>query len=40
MSSKAKEELIGFKSRRVVAFRKNLVDLTELEIKHAKVSQN
>jgi sorting nexin-5/6/32 len=36
MSAKAKEELIDFKSRRVVAFRKNMIDLAELEIKHAK----
>jgi len=37
MSSKAKEELVDFKKRRVIAFRKNLIDLTELEIKHSKV---
>lgn len=31
-------ELTGFKARRVVAFRKNLIEMAELEIKHAKVS--
>lgn len=31
-------ELVDFKSRRVADFRKNLVDLAELEIKHAQVS--
>uniref|UniRef100_A0A1B6EY91 Sorting nexin n=1 Tax=Cuerna arida TaxID=1464854 RepID=A0A1B6EY91_9HEMI len=36
MSDKGKEELVDFKTRRVAAFRKNLVDLAELEIKHAK----
>lgn len=30
-------ELTDFKTRRVAAFRKNLIELTELEIKHAKV---
>lgn len=30
-------ELVDFKTRRVTAFRKNLIELTELEIKHAKV---
>jgi len=38
MSTKAKEELVDFKKRRVAAFRKNLIELAELEIKHAKVS--
>ncbi|CAB0005762.1 unnamed protein product [Nesidiocoris tenuis] len=37
MSEKGKEELVDFKARRVAAFHKNLVDLAELEIKHAKV---
>lgn len=37
MSAKAKEELMDFKKRRVIAFKKNLIDLTELEIKHSKV---
>lgn len=36
MSEKGKEELTDFKTRRVAAFRKNLIELTELEIKHAK----
>ncbi|XP_049949297.1 sorting nexin-6 isoform X3 [Schistocerca serialis cubense] len=36
MSEKAKEELLDFKTRRVVAFRKNLMELAELELKHAK----
>ena len=30
-------ELTSFKGRRVVAFRKNLIEMAELEIKHAKV---
>ncbi|MGH0147008.1 UNVERIFIED_CONTAM: hypothetical protein FKN15_052861 [Acipenser sinensis] len=30
-------ELISFKGRRVVAFRKNLIEMAELEIKHAKL---
>lgn len=33
-------ELIDFKTRRVAAFKKNLADLAELEIKHAKVRKN
>ncbi|OTF77002.1 hypothetical protein BLA29_012651 [Euroglyphus maynei] len=36
ISKLAKQELNDFKKRRVVAFRKYLVELTELEIKHAK----
>lgn len=36
MSDKGKEELVDFKARRVAAFRKNLIDLAELEVKHAK----
>ncbi|XP_012278159.1 sorting nexin-6 isoform X2 [Orussus abietinus] len=36
MSEKGKEELTDFKTRRLAAFRKNLIELTELEIKHAK----
>nr|CAD7195718.1 unnamed protein product [Timema douglasi] len=36
MSDKAKEELMDFKTRRVAAFRKNLIDTAELELKHAK----
>lgn len=31
-------ELITFKQKRIAAFRKNLIEMTELEIKHAKVS--
>lgn len=30
-------DLTDFKTRRVVAFRKNFVELVELELKHAKV---
>ncbi|KAG8232316.1 hypothetical protein J437_LFUL009415 [Ladona fulva] len=36
MSQKGKEELSDFRARRVALFRKNLVDLAELELKHAK----
>jgi len=36
MSDKGKEELLDFKTRRVAAFKKNLIELTELEIKHTK----
>ncbi|XP_044524695.1 sorting nexin-6-like [Gracilinanus agilis] len=36
ISEFAKQELIDFKTRRVAAFRKNLVELAELELKHAK----
>lgn len=36
ISEKAKEELNDFKIRRVTMFRKNLIELTELQIKHAK----
>ena len=32
-------ELNDFKARRITHFRKNFVDLVELEVKHAKVSQ-
>ncbi|XP_028658656.1 sorting nexin-32-like [Erpetoichthys calabaricus] len=38
LSDSAKQELIDFKVRRVAAFRKNLIELTELELKHAKAS--
>ncbi|CAB0044497.1 unnamed protein product [Trichogramma brassicae] len=38
MSEKGREELVDFKQRRVTAFRKNLIDLSEFEIKHAKVN--
>lgn len=30
-------ELMDFKTRRVIAFRKHLIELAELEVKHAKV---
>ncbi|XP_017853912.1 sorting nexin-32 isoform X3 [Drosophila busckii] len=36
MSACGKEELIGFRNRRVAAFKKSLIELSELEIKHAK----
>ncbi|XP_078262663.1 sorting nexin-6 isoform X2 [Rhinoraja longicauda] len=36
LSESAKQELIDFKTRRVAAFRKNLVELAELELKHSK----
>nr|XP_033791938.1 sorting nexin-5 [Geotrypetes seraphini] len=36
LSESAKQELISFKRRKIIAFRKNLIELTELEIKHAK----
>ncbi|RWS10751.1 Sorting nexin-6-like protein [Dinothrombium tinctorium] len=36
MSKLAKQELNDYKVRRVAAFRKNFVDLVELELKHAK----
>ncbi|CAF2748166.1 unnamed protein product [Rotaria sp. Silwood2] len=36
ISEKAKDELNDFKNRRVQMFRKNLIELTELEIKHTK----
>ncbi|KAJ8250830.1 hypothetical protein COCON_G00227520 [Conger conger] len=36
LSESGKKELTSFKGRRVVAFRKNLMELAELEIKHAK----
>ncbi|XP_046849243.1 sorting nexin-6-like isoform X2 [Xenia sp. Carnegie-2017] len=36
ISDEAKKEMEDFKSRRVQQYRKNLVELTELEIKHAK----
>ncbi|KAI5742382.1 hypothetical protein M8J77_006681 [Diaphorina citri] len=40
MSDKAKEELNDFKERRVEAFKKNLMELAELEIKHAESQVN
>ncbi|XP_030627246.1 sorting nexin-5 [Chanos chanos] len=36
LSESGKKELTSFKGRRVVAFRKNLIEMAELEIKHAK----
>ncbi|XP_015903127.1 sorting nexin-6 isoform X1 [Parasteatoda tepidariorum] len=36
ISKQAKQELQDFKIRRVAAFKRNLVELAELEIKHAK----
>uniref|UniRef100_A0A8L2Q3Z7 Sorting nexin 5 n=1 Tax=Rattus norvegicus TaxID=10116 RepID=A0A8L2Q3Z7_RAT len=36
LSESAKEELINFKRKRVAAFRKNLIEMSELEIKHAR----
>ncbi|KAJ8264254.1 hypothetical protein GJAV_G00147030 [Gymnothorax javanicus] len=36
LSESGKKELTSFKGRRVVAFRKNLVETAELEIKHAR----
>uniref|UniRef100_A0A8C7QJK7 Sorting nexin n=1 Tax=Oncorhynchus mykiss TaxID=8022 RepID=A0A8C7QJK7_ONCMY len=36
LSESGKRELTSFKGRRVVAFRKNLIEMSELEIKHAK----
>ncbi|XP_052006960.1 sorting nexin-5 [Xyrauchen texanus] len=38
LSVSGKKELTSFNTRRVVAFRKNLIEMTELEIKHAKNS--
>ncbi|KAM9134210.1 sorting nexin-32 [Pangshura tecta] len=38
LSVSAKQELTDFKSRRISAFRKNLIELAELELKHAKAS--
>ncbi|VEN56953.1 unnamed protein product [Callosobruchus maculatus] len=39
ISTQAKEELLDFKTRRLHAFRKSLIELTELEIKHARTQQ-
>uniref|UniRef100_A0A2I3GQ16 Sorting nexin/Vps5-like C-terminal domain-containing protein n=1 Tax=Nomascus leucogenys TaxID=61853 RepID=A0A2I3GQ16_NOMLE len=38
LSKSAKEELINFKRKKVAAFRKNLIEMSELEIKHARNS--
>ncbi|CAG9134301.1 unnamed protein product [Plutella xylostella] len=39
LSARAREELIDFRTRRVAAFRKSLIDLAELEMKHARSQQ-
>lgn len=39
LSARAREELIDFRNRRVQAFRKSLIELAELEIKHARSQQ-
>ncbi|OWR48111.1 hypothetical protein KGM_200455 [Danaus plexippus plexippus] len=39
LSARAREELIDFRTRRVAAFKKSLIDLAELEIKHARAQQ-
>ncbi|XP_064076034.1 sorting nexin-32 isoform X1 [Vanessa tameamea] len=39
LSARAREELLDFRVRRVAAFRKSLIDLAELEIKHARAQQ-
>jgi sorting nexin-5/6/32 len=36
LSETAKNELVDFKTRRIAHFKKNLVDLAEFELKHAK----
>ncbi|CAD7080072.1 unnamed protein product [Hermetia illucens] len=36
MSACGKEELVGFRARRVAAFKKSLIELADLETKHAK----
>jgi sorting nexin-5/6/32 len=36
MSARGKEELMSFRKRRVSAFKKSLIELAELEIKHAR----
>ncbi|XP_051867404.1 sorting nexin-5 isoform X2 [Pristis pectinata] len=36
LSDSAKQELTAFRTRRVAAFRKNLIEMTELELKHAR----
>ncbi|XP_051901115.1 sorting nexin-32-like isoform X1 [Pristis pectinata] len=38
LSESAKQELTDFKVRRVSAFRKNMIEMTELELKHAKAN--
>lgn len=36
MSARGKRELMGFRTRRVAAFKKSLIEMAELEVKHAK----
>lgn len=36
MSARGKQELMSFRTRRVAAFKKSLIELAELEVKHAK----
>jgi len=36
ISARAKDELSGFKKRRVSAFKKSLIEMAELEVKHSK----
>lgn len=36
MSNRGKQELTSFRARRVAAFKKSLIELAELEVKHAK----
>lgn len=36
LSARAREELQDFRARRVIAFRKSLIELAELEVKHAR----
>ena len=38
LSETGKSELTEFKSRRVTAFRKNLIELGEIQVKHSKVN--
>ncbi|XP_019765813.1 sorting nexin-6 isoform X1 [Dendroctonus ponderosae] len=40
ISAQAKEELLDFKTRRLHAFRKSLIELAELEVKHARTQQD
>ncbi|ESO10688.1 hypothetical protein HELRODRAFT_185264 [Helobdella robusta] len=40
MSVTAKQELADFKSRRIALFKKNLIDLAELELKHSRAQVN
>lgn len=36
MSARGREELTSFRTRRVAAFKKSLIELADLEVKHAK----